>query len=86
MSVRGSRQRVRVELGPKFRAAVVYAPQQTPRVADDATLRGDFVCLEPMAGITNAMNLAHRGIYNDLQYIAAGESWEESFRITPEGF
>ena len=39
-----------------------------------------------MAGITNAMNLAHRGVYNDLQYIAPGQTWEENFRITAEGF
>jgi aldose 1-epimerase len=86
LSLRGSRQHVRVELGSKFRAAVVYAPQPTPRVADDAPFRGDFVCLEPMAGITNAMNLAHRGVYKDLQYIAPGQTWEERFRITAEGF
>jgi aldose 1-epimerase len=86
LSVWGSKQRLRVELGPKFRAAVVYAPQSPPRIADDAVFRGDFVCLEPMAGITNAMNLAHRGVYSDLQYIAPGQTWEESFRITAEGF
>jgi aldose 1-epimerase len=86
LSLRGSKQRVRVDLGPDFRAAVVYAPHPAPRIADDAPFRGDFVCLEPMAAITNAMNLAHRGVYNDLQYIAPGQTWEERFRITPEGF
>jgi len=86
MSVWGSRQRVDVELGPNFRAVVVYAPKRPPQVSTDATSRGDFVCLEPMVGITNSMNLAHRGIYDDLQYIPPGESWEEIFRIRASGF
>ena len=86
MSVSGRKQRIDVELGPGFRAAVVYAPLTPVRLADGAPSRGDFVCLEPMAGITNAMNLAHRGVYDDLQYIPPGEIWEETFRITPSGF
>jgi aldose 1-epimerase len=83
-SVWGSRQRVDVELGPNFRAAVVYAPKRPPQI--DASSRGDFVCLEPMAGITNAMNLAHRDAYDDLQYIPPGGIWKESFRIRASGF
>jgi aldose 1-epimerase len=86
MSVWGSRQRLDVELGPNFRAAVVYAPKRPPQVSDDAPFRGDFVCLEPMAGITNSMNLAHRGVYDDLQYIPAGGTWEEMFRVRMSGF
>jgi hypothetical protein len=39
-----------------------------------------------MAGISNSMNLAHRGLYDDLQYIPPGGTWQESFRICPQGF
>jgi hypothetical protein len=39
-----------------------------------------------MVAITNALNLAHRGVYKDLQTVAPGESWEESFWITTKGF
>ena len=85
MSVSGSRQRVEVEVGPNFRAAVVYAPKRPPQTLD-AALTADFVCLEPMAGITNSMNLAHRGVYNDLQYIPPDGIWEEMFRIRMSGF
>ena len=46
----------------------------------------NFICIEPMAGITNALNLAHRGVYRELQYIQPGGAWLESFRITPSGF
>jgi hypothetical protein len=39
-----------------------------------------------MAGITNSMNLAQRGVYKDLQYIPPGGMWEEKFTIRPSGF
>jgi aldose 1-epimerase len=83
MSVRGPRQRIDVEVGPNYRSVVVFAPEST---ALRAPSRPPFVCLEPMAGISNSMNLAHRGLYHDLQYIPPGGTWQESFRICPKGF
>jgi aldose 1-epimerase len=32
------------------------------------------------------MNLAQKGLYEDLQYIPPGQSWQESFWIKPSGF
>lgn len=46
----------------------------------------NFICFEPMAGITNALNLAHKGGYKELQYIAPGATWQESFWIKASGF
>jgi aldose 1-epimerase len=46
----------------------------------------NFICFEPMAGITNAMNLAHKGVYKELQYVTPGGTWQESFWIKPSGF
>jgi aldose 1-epimerase len=46
----------------------------------------NFICFEPMAGITNALNLAHRGVYKELQSIPPGGTWQESFWIKPSGF
>jgi aldose 1-epimerase len=46
----------------------------------------NFICFEPMAGITNALNLAHRGVYKDLQSIPPGGTWQESFWVRPSGF
>jgi hypothetical protein len=46
----------------------------------------DFICFEPMAGITDALNLAQRGLYRDVQYIAPGGFWKETFWIRPSGF
>jgi aldose 1-epimerase len=81
MSVRGRTQRIDVAFGPNWRAAVVWAPKPTSPAQDR-----NFVCFEPMAGITNAMNLAHRGMYSELQSIPADGVWEESFWIRPSGF
>jgi aldose 1-epimerase len=46
----------------------------------------NFICFEPMAGITNALNLGHKGVYKELQYIKPGGTWEESFWVKPSGF
>ncbi len=73
--LQGKTQRVRVLFGRNFDVGVVFAPPG----------RG-FVCFEPMAGWTNAFNLAHAGIFKDLQSIPPGGTWKESFWIIPEGF
>ena len=39
-----------------------------------------------MAAVTNAFNLAHEGKYAELQSIAPGGRWSETFRIVPSGF
>ena len=75
MSVAGKTQKIDVVFGPNYRAAVVYAPKGR-----------DFICFEPMAGITDALNLAHRGLYRDAQQIPAGGTWKESFWVHPSGF
>lgn len=75
MSVRGKTQQLDVVLGPNYRAAVVYSPRTS-----------NFIALEPMVGITSSMNLAHKGLYKELQTIPAGANWQESFWIRPRGF
>jgi len=75
MSVAGPAQRVDVLFGPNYRAVVIYAPKGR-----------DFICFEPMAGITDSMNLAQRGLYKDLQHVAPGGTWQEHFVVRPSGF
>jgi aldose 1-epimerase len=53
--------------------------------AAQPTTKG-FLAMEPMIGITNALNLAQEGVYKDLQTIPPGGSWEESFWITTKGY
>ena len=74
-SLIGKTQRLDVVVGPNFRSMVIWAPRDRP-----------FICFEPMAGITNAINLAHRGVYKELQTVAPGATWRESFWVTPRGF
>ena len=68
--VEGGGKRISVKFGPQFRVGVVYAPQGR-----------DFICFEPMSGPTNAFNLAQAGKYSELQKIAAGGGWRESYWI-----
>jgi aldose 1-epimerase len=77
MWVQGKSEKIEVAFGPNYRAVVVYSPGGAGR---------DFICFEPMTGITNALNLAHRGMYKELQSIPPGETWQESFWVKPSGF
>ena len=58
----------------------------TPAPATPPPPSRGTVAFEPMAGISNSMNLAHRGLYKDLQSVPPGGSWEESFWLRPRGF
>jgi aldose 1-epimerase len=75
LSVQGKAQKLDVVFGPNYRAVVVYAPKGR-----------DFICFEPMAGITDALNLAQRGLYNELQHVLPAETWRERFWVRPSGF
>ncbi len=73
--VQGEHEKISVIYGPKYTVAVVYAPSGR-----------DFICFEPMSAVTNAFNLAHAGIYRELQSVPPGGAWKESFWIVPSGF
>lgn len=74
-SVAGHGRKIEVIFGPHYQVAVVYAPPGE-----------NFICFEPMSAITNGINLASEGKYPELQTIAAGARWRESFWIRAEGF
>jgi aldose 1-epimerase len=73
--VEGKKQRITVSYGPKYTVAVVYAPASR-----------EFICFEPMSAITDAFNLAHRGVYSELQSVPPGGQWKESFWISTFGY
>ena len=54
--------------------------------AKDTVANRGFIAFEPMVGITDSMNLAHKGLYKELQSIPPGGTWEESFWLRPTGF
>jgi aldose 1-epimerase len=64
-------------------AAAAGAPQGA---APPAPPNRGFLAFEPMVAITNALNLAHKGTYKDLQSIPPGGSWEESFWVRTKGY
>lgn len=74
-SVSSGERKISVLYGPNFNTAVVYAPPGR-----------NFICFEPMTGITNGANLAHEGKYTGLQSVPAGGRWQESFWIRATGF
>jgi aldose 1-epimerase len=74
-SVESKGRRIEVAFGPRYRVAVVYAPPGE-----------NYICFEPMTAITNGVNLAHEGKYPDLQTVAPGGQWHESFWIGTSGF
>ena len=68
--VEGGRRRIEVVFGPQWQVGIVYAPPGQ-----------DFICFEPMTAITNGINLAADGKYADLQMLAPGGVWQDSFRV-----
>lgn len=77
--IRAGEMKVETSFGPKYPVAVVWAPN------DPAGRPQPFLCIEPMAGVTNAANLAHQGKYPALQTVAPRERWTESFWIKTAG-
>lgn len=75
-SIQSGDKEIELSFGPKYPVAVVWEPAQP----------ASFICVEPMTGVTNAINLNHVGKYPALQTIPAGGQWAESFWIRPRGF
>ena len=69
-SLEGGGRRIEVAFGQKWQVGVVYAPSGH-----------EFICFEPMAAITNGVNLASEGKYAALRMVAPGGVWSESFRV-----
>jgi aldose 1-epimerase len=90
VSFKGKQQQLDVLIGPKYKTVLVYSrppgPGREGRGAPAPQPNRGSVAIEPMAGISNSMNLAHKGLYKDLQSIPPGGTWEESFWIRPKGF
>ncbi|HLK70065.1 MAG TPA: aldose 1-epimerase [Bryobacteraceae bacterium] len=72
--VDGGGKQIQVVYGPKYTVGVVYAPPNQ-----------NYICFEPMTAITNGVNLAHDGKYSELQSVAPGTKWHESFWVRTTG-
>jgi aldose 1-epimerase len=73
--IQGEKEKLSVLFGPKYTVCVLYVPAG-----------GQSLCFEPMAAMTNAMNMAQAGTYKELQSIPPGGEWRESFWVRPSGF
>jgi aldose 1-epimerase len=82
-SIAAGDKKVEVLFGRNFPAAVVYLPP-VPQAQPGQPSR-DYICFEPMGNITNAPNLNHDGKYPDLQSVAPGAKWTESFWVRASG-
>jgi aldose 1-epimerase len=74
-SVQAGGKKIQVIYGPQYTVAVVFSPPAQK-----------FICFEPMTAITNGINLAHDGKYSQLQTVARGAEWQESFWVSFSGF
>ena len=74
-AVQAGSKKIEVLYGPRYQVAVIFAPPEQ-----------SFVCFEPMTAITNGANLAHEGKYAELQTVAPGGTWRESFWVRASGF
>jgi aldose 1-epimerase len=73
-SVEGEGKKIEVTFGARYPVAIVYAPAGE-----------NFICFEPMSAVTNGINLAAEGKYPELQWVAPGGQWRESFWIRATG-
>lgn len=71
---------IELMFGPKYPVSIIWEP----RSYDGKP--AEFICFEPMTGVTNAVNLHHSGKYPGLQTVLPFEKWAESFWIKPSGF
>jgi aldose 1-epimerase len=69
------------------------ASPPTPASASPAGGRGggqaadpNFIAFEPMASLSNGLNLAHKGLYKDQPYVQPGATWSATFWVKPSGF
>ena len=74
-AVAGGGRKIEVTFGSRYPVAIIFAPPGQ-----------NYICFEPMAALTNGINLAAEGKYPELQTIPAGGEWRESFLVRPEGF
>jgi aldose 1-epimerase len=73
--IEGGRRAIEMKFGPTWPVAIVWGPENE-----------EFLCIEPMAAVTNGINLHHKRLWPKLQWIAPGGLWKGDFSIRGEGF
>ena len=78
-SIESGGKKVEAMFGMKYPVAVIWEPPAPPGETRD------FICFEPMTAVTNGVNLHHEGKYPNLQMLAPGAKWTESFWVRASG-
>jgi aldose 1-epimerase len=71
---------------PNPNAAARGGGQRGGRGTPNPLATPNYICIEPMPGITNAINLAQKGTVKNLQSVAPNQTWDASFWVKPSGF
>jgi aldose 1-epimerase len=79
-SIEAGGKQIEILFGSRYPVAIIWEPASPPGQ------KFDFICIEPMTGITNAVNLNHAVKYPELQTVPANGIWSESFWIRGKGF
>ena len=58
----------------------------TPARGNEQAADSNFIALEPMASLSNGLNLAHKGLYKEQQHVPPGATWTATFWVKPGGF
>jgi aldose 1-epimerase len=72
-------KQIEILFGQRYPVAIIWEPALPPGQTSG------FICVEPMTGVTNAINLNHAGKYPELQTVPAYSQWSESFWIRAKG-
>jgi aldose 1-epimerase len=78
-SIEAGGKTVETLFGPKYRVATIWLPAPPPGETRE------FICFEPLTAIISGINLAQKGKYSELQTLAPGAKWTESFWIRSSG-
>ena len=98
--VKGKQQQLDIMFGPNWSVINLWSPNPAGighggnRIVNPnppAPGRGggpadpNFIAFEPMASLSNGLNLAQKGLYTQ-QYVQPGATWAATFWVNPSGF
>jgi aldose 1-epimerase len=98
--VKGKQQQLDIMFGGNWSVINVWSPNPAgtgrggnrvvtsnapPAGRGGGTADPNFIALEPMASLSNGLNLAQKGRYTQ-QYVQPGATWSATFWVKPSGF
>jgi aldose 1-epimerase len=89
--VKGKQQQLDIMFDPNWSVINLWSPNPAGTGLGGNGKGGggadpNFIAFEPMASLSNGLNLAHKGLYKDQQYVRPGATWTATFWVKPSGF